>query len=99
MLGLFAWIGIPLIHAAWMFIDLKLRNPESIKEGGIPETLTLFFQWTSLGIFGILVFISLGNIDSPIWRVIVTLLAVGVAFALLIFGWLFYITGNGIDSL
>ena len=97
--GIVAWIGIPLGHVVWMFLDLKLRNPDSIKDGGIPEMLTLCFQWTSLAVFGIMVFASLANISSRFWRVTGTVLATAIAFGLMGIGWLFYVTGNGIDTL
>jgi|APTNR8051073442_1049403.scaffolds.fasta_scaffold07681_3 hypothetical protein len=99
ILGAFAWIGIPILHAVWMMIDWRLRDPNSPSAGGISSAVTTVFQWGSLAAFGILVFLSFARIEIVALRILLAVLATALAFGVMMFGWLRYITRNCIDTL
>ena len=97
--ALLALIGVPLLHYVFMRIDLSLRNPEQMNQGGIPDTATTIFQYGSLLLFGGMVFLSLAQIDSLLIRLLIATLATVIAFIVMIVCWLRYVTGNCIDTL
>ncbi|MEM7698236.1 MAG: hypothetical protein AAF236_07525 [Verrucomicrobiota bacterium] len=94
-----ALIGVPLLHFIFMRVDLSLRNPDQMNQGGIPDTVITIFQFGSLLLFGGLVFLSLALLDSLLIRLLIATLATMIAFIVMIFCWLRYITGNCIDTL
>lgn len=99
LMGLAAWVGIPLLHVVWMLIDWNLRDPRSPMSGGIPDGVTTVFQWVSLAAFGILVFASVAGVRPVLGRAAIAVFATGIAFVVMLFGWLSYVIGNGIDTL
>ena len=99
ILRLAAWIGIPAMHIAWMLVDWNFRDPAAPMSGGIPDVLTMTFQWLSLAAFGFLVFASMDSGRPFLRRAGLALLATGIAFLTMLFGWLAYVIENGIDTL
>ncbi len=97
--GLAAWIGIPLLHLVWIMIDWNLRDPERPVLGGVPAVATTAFQWISLTVFCVLVAASTAGFRSKLLRVLITIAATGVAGLGMIFAWLSYVIGEGIDTL
>jgi len=97
--GLSALVGIPLLHFVFMRVDLALRDPEKMNQGGIPDCPTVIFQYGSLLLFGGFVFLSLSQIDSLLIRILITALATAIALLALMLAWLRYVTKNGIDTL
>lgn len=97
--GLLAFLGLPISHALWMALDWALRDPNSPAMGGISQNLTSGFQVGSLAIFTVLVFLSLGRIEMIFLRLFLSSLCTALAFVTLVFAWLYYIVGNGIDTL
>ena len=67
--------------------------------GGIPDTATSAFQLISLATFGLLVFTSLAKVRSLLGRGAIAVAATGMAFGLMLLGWLYYVIENGIDTL
>lgn len=97
--GLAALLGVPFLHAVFMKVDLSLRDPESMNQGGIPDRVTMIFQYGSLILFGFLIFLSLARIDFLAIRLLLSGVATVIAFVVMLFCWLHYITGNCIDTL
>jgi hypothetical protein len=99
LMGIAAWLGVPLLHMVWMMIDWNLRDPKSPMSGGIPDSATTAFQLMSLALFCLLTFASTVKIHSLVGRLGIVVAATGIAAVVMIFGWLHYVIGNGIDTL
>jgi hypothetical protein len=94
-----AWVAFLAIHITCMAVDWQLRNPSAPMTGGIPDILLTVIQWSSLGLLLLALFVWMPR-SWAIWiRGILALLQVAVAFFLMVFGWLYYILNNGIDTL
>ena len=97
-MSLVAWIGIPLLHAVWMMIDLNLRDPARPMVGGIPASATSAFQLISLVALCVLMYFSTAGLRSKLARAAIAVAATAIAFVLMLVGWLHYVISNGIDT-
>lgn len=92
------WVVFLAVHAALMATDWQLRDPLAPIEGGLPEIFGVL-GWSSLILLGIAVFIWMPRSWAVWLRFVLSLLQVGLAYAILTFSWLYYVLSNGIDTL
>lgn len=85
-----------------MAVDWHLRDPTRNTQpmsGGIPDGLLAAFQWGSLVLLFIAVFLRMPR-SRPAWvRALLAIAQAALAFLLMVFGWLYYVLRNGIDTL
>ena len=94
-----AWVAFPVTHIICMTIDWQLRDPSNPMAGGLRAYLVTGFQWSSVGLLLIGLFVWMPR-SWPVWlRGSLAILQTAAAFVLMLFGWLYYVLSNGIDTL